>query len=196
MTAPHRALAAATLALLAFGAHAHAQPKAPLGDWVGPGLYCAYVVKALAPEGYEAISFGNGVELRPIGGSGDAAELQAFIDKGRMPEFEGFKAAFTLDCPDGSALSETIEARDVAAGRLQSIVRRCQGPGADIGFGFTRADFTIDGVDYDATVFVWFGDRDMRVGEKTFQGEKLVPAEDGLSLFYAMSAALSPCETP
>lgn len=182
-------------ALAAFGAPAAGQETPPSGEWLGAGVYCARGVQAAIPDGYEAISFGAGVEIRRADEGGRTfAELESFPDGAGMPDFEQFADLMVLTCRDGFELEARDESRDAPGlDSLGVLTRRCVGPSGSYGVLFARAELTVDGGPHDASVIVLFGDAPFQVGRASFDQESLVPESDAAALFDTLTSGLAAC---
>ncbi len=188
-------IAAASAVFCAIVGAAVAQPAPPLGEWVGAGEYCARGVRAVVPPGYEAINFGNGVEIRPAGDDArTVAELASFPRSGGMPDFDGFAERMQLPCKEGFEPASSRETRAAEGlGSLDVLVRRCVGPSTSYGFYFARATLTVAGGDHDASVMALYGDEPWRVGGVSFGAEDFFAETDAAALFETMTAGLAAC---
>ncbi len=186
------AVAAATLVCLAAPAGAEvATPRS--GERLGPGEYCARGVRAVVPEGFEAVSFGNGVEVSRPGGR-SVLELSSFPRRGGMPSFESFLDRIQLPCKEGFAAETRKETRDAPGlASLDVLVRRCVGPSSAYGFYFSRATLTVDGGDHDASVMTMFGDEPFTVGRVAFTEDHFFPEDAAAALFETMTGGLAAC---
>lgn len=187
-------LAAAAAGIISVSAVATAQETPPLGAWLEAGDYCARGVRAVVPDGYEAISFGNGVEIRRVGGGASLLELNSFPSSGGMPPFESFLDRLQLPCKEGFQSQSTIAERDAdGLSALDVLVRRCVGPSTSYGLYFSRAELTTGGGPHDASVMALFGDEPFQIGRVSFTEAQFIPEETAAALFETMTTGLAAC---
>lgn len=176
------------------GAQAAAQSEAPLGQWAPAGAYCARDVRVVVPPTWEGISFGNGMELRPVGRERDTIEINSFPRRGGMPDFDGFVARLRLDCREGFAAADRVE-RLEADGlmSLGVLERRCEGSEGAYGYVFARADLEVAGAPHDVSVMALYGDVGFQIAGAELSADELPSDETARALVGEIVVGLGPC---
>lgn len=186
-------------ALILLAAPVWAQEAPPLGVWLEPGQYCANGVRALVPEGFEAISFGAGLEMRRAGGEGRTfVELLVLPRAGGMPDFAAIAAMGDLPCESGFvAATNAYEQPGWPAVRSIGFVDRvCANNEAAYGVYMARAALRTGGAAHDVSITVSFGDGTRALGGVRFGAESGVTEIDAMELRYSLARGLGPCRAP
>ena len=162
-----------------------AADKPPLGTWTGPGSYCAARTLAVIPDGYEGISFGNGMELRRISDQIDLAEVLSFPKSGRTMTFDEMAARLRLSCAEGFTFSETVTSE------RKRFLRRCDSATDHYGFAYAQRVHGEGDEVAVGSVFVFFGTTPFDLGRNRIK--QSLPDAAALAVFETVASALGPC---